>query len=162
MSTTGLLAMLIVVVLGAFIAATSIPSYLSSRQGDQPTATGAKLKANEASVIASLRVLYRAELTYSVGDGLGSYGTLAALGSTGAVDQHWVVASNRSGYQFELILDSPGNKGFCATAERLSDKMGDYAYAVSQQGVTYQLAGDTAPACDPNTGVISTGTVLGS
>ena len=162
-STTGLLAVLFVAIVAIVIAATSFPSFLVSPNGaNQKSATAIQQRADETGAIMALRSIYSAESTYAVSDGQGSYATLSTLSSTALIDQRWAGTGAVNGYQYEVILDSTGNKGFCATAERLSDKMGNYSYAISQQGVIYRLAGDTAPSCDPTTGLISTGTPLGS
>ena len=161
--TAELLVIAFIITVGVVIVMISFPLSLSSpKAGDKPAAFAARDRANESAVIASLRSIYSAESTYAVSDGQGSYATLSTLSSTALIDQRWAGTGAVNGYQYEVILDSTGNKGFCATAERLSDKMGNYSYAISQQCVIYRLAGDSAPSCDPSTGLISTGTPLGS
>jgi hypothetical protein len=153
MSTLGTAVVSIIILV---VAAIAIPSFLTSRQtiGSQ-TATAIESRADEVTAISALRTISSAEASYSATDGMGSYGTLADLHSSGLIDQSWTLGSIRNGYRFELILDSPGNKTFCATAESLSNKTGSYSYAVSQQGAIYRLAGDTAPTCDADTGTIA-------
>jgi hypothetical protein len=151
--------MVIIAALGVFIVATSIPSFLASREAGQRVTTTAQLKANEAGVIAALRKIYSAEAASSITN-TGNYGTFGDLSAATLLDATWTGTPTKNGYNFRLT-PGPNGLGYCVTAERTSGSTGDNSYALSNQGTIYQLAGDAAPTCDPDTGLISTGTVLG-
>jgi len=155
MSGTGLVVLVLVVTITLVILARSIPSYLASREPGQPATTTAQLKANEAAVISALRSINRAEAAYLIANG-GTYGTFLDLEGANLLDQTWTDTPVRNGYRFTLTT---GTKGYCVTAERTSN-VGIYSYSMSHQGAIYYLPGDTAPPCDPDTGLISLGTAL--
>ena len=69
-----LIELLIVVVIIGIIAALAIPNLLASRRA-----------ANEASAIASLRVLHGATMTYSTSTGAGKFAGLASSVGTGSL-----------------------------------------------------------------------------
>jgi type IV pilus assembly protein PilA len=144
-----LVELLVVIVIIAIIAAIAIPNLLSSRRS-----------ANQASAIANLRTVATAQATYFASGG-GTYGTFADVSGANLLDATWTGTPTKSGYEFELILGT-GGAGYCSTATRLSSSSGDNSFSVSHQSTVYQLAGDTSPSCDPDTGLMATGTVLGS
>ena len=160
MSGTGLVALVFAATLTVVIIATGIPSFLASREPGPPPTTTAQLKAHEAAVISALRSIHRAEAAYSITNG-GTYGTFLDMGAANLLDQTWTDTPVRNGYRFTLTTGTNGS-GYCVTAERTSDGVGDNSYSMSHQGAIYHLSGDTAPACDADTGLISTGTALGS
>ena len=80
-----LIELLIVVAIIGIIAAIAIPNLLASRRA-----------ANEASALATMRVIFSSEATYQATNGGGKYGTLADLGNNGLVDAV-VVASTVPG-----------------------------------------------------------------
>src|SRR5688572_9372302 len=160
MSGTGLVALVFAATLTVIIIATGIPSFLASREPGQPAITTAQLKANEAAVIAALRKIHSAEAAYSITNG-GTYGTFLDMGAANLLDQTWTDTPVRNGYRFTLTTGTNG-RGYCVTAERTSDSVGDDSYAMSHHGAIYHLSGDSAPPCNPDTGLISTGTALGS
>ena len=160
MSGTGLVAVVFAATITVVILATGIPSFLASREPGQPAATTAKLKANEAGVITALRTISRAEAAYSITNG-GTYGTFLDMGAANLLDQTWTDTPVRNGYRFTLTTGTNG-LGYCVSAERTSDSVGDNAYSMSNQGVIYYILGDTAPPCNADTGLISIGTALGT
>src|SRR5215204_2886360 len=86
-----LIELLIVVAIIGIIAAIAIPNLLASRRA-----------ANEASSIATMRVIFSSEATYQATAGAGAYGSLANLRTAGLVDQTVadaaVAATPKSGY----------------------------------------------------------------
>lgn len=144
-----LIELLVVVVIIGIIAAIAIPSMLQSRR-----------TANEATALANLRNLHTAQQTFSTTNS-GSFGTFAQLSAATLLDASWTAATvKKNGFTFALAPATP-TLTFCATAIPDSGA-GTRAFAVSQQGVLYQNGGTTAPVCDSSTGIISTGTVVGS
>src|ERR1041384_3317423 len=71
-----LIELLIVVAIIGIISAIAIPNLLSSRRA-----------ANEASALATLRVIFSSEATYQATAGVGSYADLATLRNNSLVDQ---------------------------------------------------------------------------
>src|SRR5689334_14226525 len=108
-----LIELLIVVAIILIIAAIAIPNMVR-----------AKIAANEASAVESLRTITTAEATYASTYGTG-YTSLAGVGSAGLVDDT-LVAGSKSGYKF--IAAPTGGSGtsispytdFNSTATRLS------------------------------------------
>ena len=159
-SAAEFLVVAVVATVGAALAIFAFPSLLSSgRTGEAPTAAVVKSEANEAAAIAGLRAIASAEATYAVGQGGGSYATLEDLLAPGLVDSRWKGAATMSGYRFELKVDPAGGTAYCATATPL--ETGASAYAVSSRGAIYKQSGGSTPQCDPATGTISSGTILG-
>jgi type IV pilus assembly protein PilA len=144
-----LIELLVVVIIIAIVAAIAIPNLLASRRA-----------ANQATAIANLRTISSAQVTYSATAGAGTYGTFANVSTAGLLDPTWTGTPVKNGYTFTLSQGT-GNLGYCVTAAPTA-ATGDFAYSISHQNVLYQLAGVTAPTCDATTGLISTGTVVGS
>ena len=69
-----LIELLIVVAIIGIIAAIAIPNLLASRRA-----------ANEASAIATMRVIFSSEATYQATAGAGAYGSLAQLNTADAL-----------------------------------------------------------------------------
>src|SRR5919204_5701159 len=88
-----LIELLIVVAIILIIAAIAIPNLLRAR-----------IAANEASAVESLRTIVTAEVTYASTYGTG-YTNLATLGSSGLIDN---ILSNgkKSGYTFTAVPGS--------------------------------------------------------
>lgn len=84
-----LIELLIVVAIILIIAAIAIPNMVK-----------AKIAANEASAVESLRTITTAEATYASTFGTG-YASLAALGSSGLIDDT-LVSGTKSGYNFAV------------------------------------------------------------
>jgi hypothetical protein len=160
MSSAGLLVVVIVATVTVVVVATAIPSLLRSREAGQPTAVTAKLKANEAGVLSAIRVITEAENTYVLGGSSEDFASYEQLRSAGMIDSAFTDAGVRGGYRYTVSVGASGHS-YCITATRVSREDGDLAYAVSRNAVIYQMAGDHAPACDPNTGLITSGTILG-
>ena len=70
-----LIELLIVVAIIGIIAAIAIPNLLASRRA-----------ANEASSIATMRVIFSSEATYQATAGAGAYGALSDLSDKGLID----------------------------------------------------------------------------
>jgi hypothetical protein len=126
----------------------------------EPTAVTAKLKANQAGVLSAIRVISEAENTYVLGGSSENFATYEQLRSAGMIDSAFSDAGVRGGYRYTVSVGTSGH-AYCVTATRVSSDDGDLAYAVSQNAVIYQMAGNHAPTCDPNTGLITSGTILG-
>jgi len=142
------------------VMATAIPSFLKSREAGQPAAVTAKLKANEAGVLSAIRILTEAENAYVLGGASENFATFEQLRSAGMIDSAFTDSGVRGGYRYTVSVGASGH-AYCVSATRASREDGDLAYAVSQNAVIYQMAGDHAPACDPDTGLITSGTILG-
>ena len=164
MSSASLLVVVIVATVTVVVMASAIPSLLRSARStegavDEPPAVTLKLKANEAGVLSALRVITEAENDVAL-RGPGGYATYSDLRAAGAIDSAFTDSGLRSGYRYAVSVGASG-RAYCVSATRASREDGDLAYSVSQQGAIYQLAGDHAPTCDPETGLITSGTILG-
>ena len=163
MSSASLLVVVIVATVTVVVMASAIPSLLRSARTTEgvgePPAVMLKLKANEAGVLSALRVITEAENDLAL-TGPGGYATYSDLRAAGAIDSAFTDSGTRGGYRYAVSVGASG-RAFCVSATRASREDGDLAYSVSQQGAIYQLAGDHAPACDPETGLITSGTILG-
>ena len=159
MSTAGLLAAIIVVGIVLIMFTTNIPSLIVSREPGKG-AIAVRTKSNQASVIMALRAVHSAESTYSVSNG-GLFGTFSDLRESGTLDRTWTDQPVKSGHSFTLVTTA-SKLGYCVNAKRSPASSDDESYSMSQQGTIYHISADEAPVCDPNTGVISTGAVLGN
>jgi hypothetical protein len=164
MSSAGLLVTVIVATVTVVVLATAIPSLLRSAKNtdatDGPTGVTAKLKANEAGVLAALRVITEAESAYVLSGSSEKFASYQELRASGGIDSAFTESGLRGGYVYKVSVGASG-RTYCLTAVRASRADGDLAYSVSQNGVIYQMAGDAAPKCDPETGLITSGTILG-
>jgi len=149
-----LIELLIVVAIILVIAAIAIPNFLK-----------AKMKANEASAVASLRVIVTAQATYQSTWGRGFAPDLASLGpppagtspSASTADLIDSVLANKikSGYSFVYTaVDADGNgqmDGYTVNANPISPgQTGDKYFYVDQVGVVrYNLAGPANATSDP-------------
>lgn len=151
-----LIELLVVVIIIAIIAAIAIPSLLASRRA-----------ANQSATVANLRTVVSANATHASLN-QGNYApTFAAIGTAGYIDQSWTGTPTKNGYQFTYTPSSATNPivAYCVTANATSSASGDNSYSVSNQGVIYQVAGTTGPACAQATGAITVAagvTVVGS
>jgi len=150
-----LIELLVVVIIIAIIAAIAIPSLLASRRA-----------AKQSSTVQNLRTVVSSNATMASLNA-GNYGPDFATisgGTNNYLDDSWTGTPTKNGYLFTYTASAATNPivGYCVTAAASSSSAGDFSYAVSHQGVIYQLAGTTAPTCVAATGVISTGTVVGS
>jgi type IV pilus assembly protein PilA len=92
-----LIELLIVVAIILIIAAIAIPNMMR-----------AKIAANEASAVESLRTITTAEASYASTYGTG-YTSLAALGSSGLLDDTLGVSNVKSGYSFFIPIVGGGS-----------------------------------------------------
>jgi prepilin-type N-terminal cleavage/methylation domain-containing protein len=145
-----LVELLVVVIIIAIVAAIAIPNLLASRRA-----------ANEASAISSLRTIHSAEATYQATTG-NSVTYASGAGLTGLVDA--VLAQdtfNKSGYTFTVTRGADPFTTYCAEAHPTDPgSSGVRSFAVGIDGVINFDPADAA-ACDPDTGVVTTGAPLG-
>ncbi|HKG15393.1 MAG TPA: prepilin-type N-terminal cleavage/methylation domain-containing protein [Pyrinomonadaceae bacterium] len=124
-----LIELLIVVAIIGIIAAIAIPNLLASRRA-----------ANEASAIASMRVLGSAEATYASTQTGGGYGDLAALKAVGLIDDKLGVAdaTAKSGYFMKVTVSGTGSTAtFLAGAAPGSSSVGSRIFSMATDGVLY-------------------------
>jgi type IV pilus assembly protein PilA len=137
-----LIELLIVVAIILIIAAIAIPNMVKAR-----------IAANEASAVESLRTITTAESTYASTYGTG-YTSLAALGSSSLVDDTLGVSGKKSGYSF--IAAPGGGTGtstdpyttFSSTATRLSANTGTRMFCTDSTGVIRYVT--TPVGCNPS------------
>ena len=160
-----LIELLIVVAIIGIIAAIAIPNLLASRRA-----------ANEASAIASMRVIFSSEATYQATAGAGGYGSLANLETAGLIDSVLAGASAsatplapKSGYLFTAATVAvTGYQAFDATAVASAHTTanpitgtGSRAFYLNEVGVMYYNTTATAATCTATTArTVSGGTVL--
>ena len=134
-----LIELLIVVAIILIIAAIAIPNLLRAR-----------IAANEASAVESLRTIVTAEVTYASTYGTG-YTNLATLGSSGMIDN--ILSSGRkSGYTFQVA--PAGGSGtsvdpyttFTSTGIRQSSNTGTRMFCTDSSGVIRYVT--TPTGCD--------------
>ncbi len=160
-----LIELLIVVAIIGIIAAIAIPNLLASRRA-----------ANEASSIATMRVLFSSEATYQATAGAGAYGTLANLNSAGLIDTVVNAANGaaatpapKSGYLFTAdpvtitglpAFDATSIASAHTTANPITGT-GSRAFYVNESGVMYFNTTAAAPTCSATTArAITAGTAL--
>jgi type IV pilus assembly protein PilA len=157
-----LIELLIVVAVIGIIAAIAIPNLLASRRA-----------ANEASALATMRIIASSEATYQTTAGLGSYGDLAALASHRYVDQVVGAATvgggtPKSGFLFAAAnVTGAGVPAFDAIAEpsihtdiSIISATGSRSFFVNEAGVMFFNSTGTAPTCAADDTRAVTGTVL--
>lgn len=145
-----LIELLIVVAIIGIISAIAIPNLLSSKRA-----------ANEASAIATLRVIFSSEATYQATAGVGSYGDLATLRTNNLIDQTVAAATiagpgtPKLGYLFSAgNIAGTGAPAFDAitqpavhTSASILFGTGSRSFLVTETGVIYFNSTDTAPTC---------------
>lgn len=154
-----LIELLIVVVIIGIIAAIAIPNLLKAR-----------MAANEASAISSLRTLHSAEITYQASTGAGEFaGWVYALQAANIIDKSFVrvgAGAVKSGYKFNSSGPSPtgfqgrpASFGYSAYPVSPSTSLqrgvigtGSRDFAIGVSGVIY-----VAPASPAVTGYIQPG-----
>jgi type IV pilus assembly protein PilA len=157
-----LIELLIVVAIIGIIAAIAIPNLLASRRA-----------ANEASALATMRIIASSEVTYQSTAGNGSFGDLAALASLRYVDQVVGAATvgggtAKSGYLFATAnVAGAGVPAFDAIAQpavhtdtSIISGTGSRSFFVNESGVLFFNNTGTAPTCVADTTRAVTGTVL--
>lgn len=150
-----LIELLIVVAIIGIISAIAVPNLVSSRRA-----------ANEASALATLRIIVSAQYTYRASTGTGSYASLASLRTAALVDT--VVGASdttpKSGYLFTTgSVAGPAFPAFDATAEPSIFfgviASGSRSFFVNEAGVIQSAFSATAPTCTPdNSRTIAGGT----
>ncbi|HEY8188324.1 MAG TPA: DUF4190 domain-containing protein [Pyrinomonadaceae bacterium] len=89
---TSILSLLIIVPV-LVIAAIAIPNLLAAR-----------MAANEASSIATLRTIHAAEMTYQATVGNGKFGTLDQLAADGLIKSELATTGRKNGYRFTVEI----------------------------------------------------------
>ena len=145
-----LIELLIVVAIIGIIAAIAIPNLLASRRA-----------ANEASAIATMRVIFSSEATYQATTGAGNYGSLTALNGAGLIDSVVNLADGsaatptpKSGYLFTAgTVAVTGLPAFDATSVASVHTSvssvtgtGSRSFYLNEAGVMYANTNATAPA----------------
>ena len=145
-----LIELLLVVAIIGIISAIAIPNLLSSKRS-----------ANEASAIATIRVISSSEATYQATIGGGQFADLAALRSQNLVDQSVGAATiagpgtPKNGYLFSAeAVAGTGAAAYDAKSEpalHTSVSMlfatGSRSFFVNEGGVMYFNTTGTAPTC---------------
>ena len=160
-----LIELLIVVAIIGIIAAIAIPNLLASRRA-----------ANEASSIATMRVIFSSEATYQSTAGAGAYGLLSDLATNGLIDNVVKLADStlatpapKSGYVFTAApVTVSGLPAFDASSVASAHTgtapitgTGSRSFFVNESGVMYFNVTATAPTCGTTTArTVSSGTVL--
>src|ERR1700674_1613465 len=155
-----LIELLIVVAIIGIIAAIAIPNLLASRRA-----------ANEASALATMRVIFSSEATYQATNGGGKYGTLADLGNNGLVDAvvvaSTVAATPKSGYNHAGVtvdVNAAVASGFdISTKPAIFGSIsasGTRSFYTNETGVMYFNVTGAAPTGHQNTRVVTGGTPL--
>ncbi|HEY3411508.1 MAG TPA: hypothetical protein VGM51_00475 [Armatimonadota bacterium] len=127
-----MLELLIVIGVIAILASIAIPNYSS-----------AKKSANEASAIASMRVLVSAEETYRVKQNPPKYGVLSQLDSSKLINPS-LGSGSKSGYTF-LTFGNPTAQTYAFTSHPQTGS-GDRWFYVDQTGIIrtqYKSMADT-------------------
>ena len=147
-----LIELLIVMAVLLIIAAIAIPNLLRSR-----------IAANQASAVASVRLVNVAEVAYSTTYGSGFSTTLAALGpsatpgatptsTTAILIDSILAAGAKSGYSFTYSAGPPDSTGrvgsYSVTAVPMSNWSGTFSYYSDQSGVIRQNPQTTAGSTD--------------
>lgn len=157
-----LIELLIVVAVIGIIASIAVPNLLSSRRA-----------ANEASALASLRVIASSEATYQSTAGAGSFGDLTALGTHRLIDSVVTNASigggtAKSGYLFSAEnITGIGVPAFDAKSQpsmhisvSTIGATGSRSFLVTESGVIYYNTTATAPTCTADANRTKTGSVF--
>ena len=155
-----LIELLIVVAIIGIIAAIAIPNLLASRRA-----------ANEASALATMRVIFSSEATYQATNGGGKYGTLADLGTNGLVDAVVVASSTagtpKSGYNHignVVDVNAAVGSGFdvltSPSAFGTISATGTRSFGTNETGVMYFNTTGAAPTFNTNSRVVAGGTPL--
>lgn len=145
-----LIELLLVVAIIGIISAIAIPNLVSSKRS-----------ANEASALATMRIISSGEATYQATAGAGQYGDLAALRTNNLVDATVGAATiagpgtPKTGYLFSATnITGTGGAAFDAkgqpsvhTSISSLGATGSRSFFVSESGVVYFNTTGTAPTC---------------
>jgi type IV pilus assembly protein PilA len=146
-----LIELLIVVAIILIIAAIAIPNLMRAR-----------MSANEASAVGSIRTINTSEVQYNSTYGIGFAAQLSNLGATGSgcnassttaclIDSSLSLGT-KSGYTFKAVADSANNnQTYTANANPLAiGQTGQRAFFSDQSGVIrYNTAGTPADSTSP-------------
>lgn len=138
-----LIELMIVVAIIAIIAAISIPNLVRSR-----------MIANEGGALGSVRTISSAEAQYQSASivvdatGMGTYGTLAALGANNPpfVDSS-LMTGTKAGYGYFMTFNGqiPGNPAYQCTAIPVSAQAGIRRFYVDNTGLITFTADGSVP-----------------
>jgi prepilin-type N-terminal cleavage/methylation domain-containing protein len=150
-----LVELLIVVTIIGIIAAIAIPNLLASRRA-----------ANEASALASMRVIFSSEVTYQVTSGAGQFGSLSELNSAGLIDSVLNASSTastpKSGYNFTAVKVGAPLPFFDASGKPSTftgvSATGTRSFYLNESGVLYYNVSASAPTGNNSTRVVTLGT----
>jgi prepilin-type N-terminal cleavage/methylation domain-containing protein len=145
-----LIELLLVVAIIGIISAIAVPNLVSSKRA-----------ANEASALATLRIISSAEATYLSTTGAGQYGNLAALRNQNLVDSGVGAATiagpgtPRVGYLYSVVNITGGGgpafdakaQPFIHTSSSIIFATGSRSFFTNERGVLYFNTTDTAPTC---------------
>jgi len=145
-----LIELLLVVAIIGVLSAIAIPNLVSSKRS-----------ANEASALATLRIISSGEATYHATTGAGLFGDLAALRNNNLVDQSVGAATiagpgtPKTGYLFSAAnITGTGAAAFDAKAQpsahtsvTILGATGSRSFFVNEAGVIYFNTTGTAPTC---------------
>ncbi len=149
-----LIELLIVVAIILIIAAIAIPNLLKAR-----------IAANEASAVGSVRTIVTSEMTYATSNPDTGYTSLANLGTAGLIDSV-VSAGTKSGYALTVGTSksaaagaTAGNDQFVAEAlPSTTGTTGNRGFCATENGVLHYTAdGKTAgghDACSTSTYIV--------
>jgi len=152
-----LIELLIVVAIIGIVAAIAIPNLIASKRA-----------ANEASALATMRIVFSAEATYQSTAGAGSYGDLAALQTHSLVDSVISAATisagtPKSGYLFSAenitgsgvaTFDAKAQPALHSTSSSVYGT-GSRSFFVNEAGAMYYNLTATAPTCSATTRIVN-------
>ena len=152
-----LIELLIVVAIIGIVSAIAIPNLIASRRA-----------ANEASALATMRIISSAEVTYQSTAGAGSYGDLAALETRGLIDSvigaaTLTAGTPKTGYLFSAAnIIGSGAPAFDAKAQPSLHSnsnavygTGSRSFFINEAGAMYYNLTATAPTCSGTTRAIT-------
>jgi len=135
-----LIELLIVVAIIGIIAAIAIPNLLASRRA-----------ANEASALASMRVLTSAEATYQSTTTPAIYGDLAALAGEGLIDSTLAGAATTAKSGYLANVTSVSATGYITNAAPATASAGKRFFSSDASGIVYATNTGTAGTLNTTT-----------
>ena len=152
-----LIELLIVVAIIGIVAAIAVPNLIASKRA-----------SNEASALATMRIVFSAEATYQSTAGAGSYGDLAALRTHSLVDPVISAATisagaPKSGYLFSAenitgsgvpTFDAKAQPSLHSTSSSVYGT-GSRSFFVNEAGAMYYNLTATAPTCSASTRIVT-------